>query len=145
VIGYVNPTRDQFKAIFGLPLDQPIQMLNLLRFRDVATYAAEDPEAGDTISGAAAYVRYSNAAAPVFTRLGGEQVWIGTPQLTLIGPGDETWHAAFIARYPTAQAFVDMLRDPDYNRATRHRTAAVADSQLICCAHAKPGSVFLPG
>ena len=142
----VNPSRDQFKAIFGLPLDQPVLMLNLLRFRNVADYAPADPEHGaPAMTGAEAYRCYSDAATPIFERVGGTQVWIGMPELTLIGPVDERWDLAFIARYPTAQSFVDMLKDPEYNRATRHRTAAVADSRLIRCAGLPPGKTFQPG
>ena len=141
----INPTREQFKAIFGLPLDRPVLMLNLLRFRETADYALQDPEAGDRISGAAAYERYSHAATPVFDSVGGTQVWIGSPELLLIGPEDESWDLAFVARYPTAQAFVDMLKNPQYQSAVRHRNAAVADSRLIRCSEEQPGRTFLPG
>jgi uncharacterized protein (DUF1330 family) len=140
----INPTREQFKAIFGLPLDRPVLMLNLLRFRRLAEYAPGDPEHGaPQVSGIAAYARYSQAATPIFERVGGSQFWIGKPELTLIGPVEEAWDSAFIARYPTAQAFVDMLRDPEYRQATRHRTAAVADSRLIRCAALPPGKTFV--
>ena len=146
LVGSVNPSREQYKAIFGLPLDEPVLMLNLVRFRVVAEYASVDPEHGaPSMSGAEAYRCYSEAATPIFERVGGTQVWIGKPELTLIGPTDEHWDLAFIARYPTAQSFVDMLKDPDYNRATRHRTAAVADSRLIRCAGLQPGRTFQPG
>ena len=147
LLNHVNPTREQFKAIFGLPLDQPVEMLNLLRFKPLAQYAPGDPEHREqpAISGAEAYARYSAAATPIFERVGGSQLWIGRPELLMIGPAAETWELAFIARYPTAQAFVDMLRDPDYNRATRHRTAAVADSRLIRCAALPAGRTFQPG
>jgi hypothetical protein len=37
-----------------------------------------------------------------------------------------------------------MLRNPDYQRATRHRTAAVADSRLIRCAGLEAGVGFNP-
>jgi uncharacterized protein (DUF1330 family) len=142
----VNPTREQFKAIFGLPLDKPVNMLNLIRFNSIAQYASEDPESGAApVTGRAAYARYSQEATPVFAAVGGRQLWISTPELVLIGPRDETWDLAFVAIYPTAQAFVDMVRDPDYQRATRHRTAAVADSRLIRCAPAVPGTTFMPG
>jgi uncharacterized protein (DUF1330 family) len=67
------------------------------------------------------------------------------PELILIGRNGESWDLAFVAAYPTAQAFVDMVRDPDYQRATRHRSAAVADSRLIRCAPAMPGTAFWPG
>ncbi len=142
---HLNPSRDQFKAIYGLPLDKPVMMLNLLRFRDRAAYLDNDPEAGDSISGVQAYQRYSREATPIFDGIGGSQAWIGKPELMLIGPDDETWDLAFVARYPTAQAFVDMVRNPDYQKAVRHRNAAVADSRLIRCSEEKPGRTFLPG
>lgn len=142
---HLNPSRDQFKAIYGLPLDKPVMMLNLLRFRDTAAYLANDPEAGDTVSGAQAYQRYSREATPIFDGIGGSQAWVGKPELMLIGPADEKWDLAFVARYPTAQAFVDMVKNPDYQRAVRHRNAAVANSRLIRCSEEKPGRTFLPG
>ena len=141
----INPTREQFKAIFALPLDAPVQMLNLLRFNPIARYAPDDPEFGaEPVSGRAAYAQYSQEAAPAFAAVGGKQVWIASPELVLIGPTEETWDLVFVAAYPTAQAFVDMVRNPEYQRAVRHRTAAVADSRLIRCAPAIPGATFMP-
>lgn len=129
---FIDPERDRFKMMFDLPLDAPVHMINLLRFRDVAVYAPDDPEAGGpVVSGAAAYARYAAEAGPHFRAVGGEQVWAGTPELMVIGPLDKQWDSAFIAAYPTAQAFIDMLRNPDYQRATRHRRAALLDSRLI--------------
>lgn len=143
---YINPEREQFKAIFGLPLDAPVLMINLLRFKSVAEYAPHDPEFGEaSVTGSDAYRRYSEAATGVFERVGGTQTWIGRPELTLIGPPDDAWDLAFIARYPTAQSFVDMLRDTTYQRAVRHRTAGVADSRLIRCGELAPGRTFQPG
>lgn len=141
----INPSREQFKAIFDLPLDTAVMMINLLSFREAAAYADSDPEASEPpIPGAEAYKRYSNEAAPIFASVGGEQIWIGRPELMVIGPEAEKWDLAFIARYPTAQAFVDMLKNPDYNHATRHRTAAIADSRLIRCGELTRGKTFLP-
>ena len=121
-------------------------MLNLLCYREQAQYAPADPEAGEPpVSGAEAYERYSNEAGPVFAAVGGAQFWIATPNAVLIGPDSERWDHVFIARYPTPHAFVDMIKNPDYNRATRHRTAAVADSRLIACGTLPIGETFLPG
>lgn len=60
----------------------------------------------------------------------------------LIGPQSERWDHCFIAQYPSVQAFVDMLRDPVYREAVKHRQAAVEDSRLIRCASAKVGRGF---
>ena len=49
----------------------------------------------------------------------------------LIGPLDEHWDVAFIARYPSAAAFLEMVTDADYRVAVMHRQAAVDDSRLV--------------
>ena len=60
----------------------------------------------------------------------------------LIGPPDKQWDLAFIARYPTAGAFLEMVTDPDYQEAVKHRTAGVIDSRLIRIAESPLGSGF---
>jgi len=60
----------------------------------------------------------------------------------LIGPADEYWDACFIAEYPSAAAFVSMVRNPDYRKAVVHRTVGVEDSRLIRLAPRKPGAGF---
>ena len=70
-------------------------------------------------------------------------MWIGKPEIMLIGPQDcEQWDIAFIAEYPSVQAFVDMLRDPVYREAVKHRQAAVDDSRLLRLQPAEPGKEF---
>ena len=93
-------------------------------------------------SGRDAYRAYARESGPVFTRLGGKQVWIGRPELTLIGPQTEAWDIAFIAQYPSGAAFVEMIRDPVYREAVKHRQAAVADSRLIRLSPGIPGAMF---
>lgn len=134
---YVDPERDQFEAFKALPRDEPIMMLNLLRFRAEAVYAD-----GRDVTGAEAYAAYGRESAPVFQRVGGEIVWRGWPEVMLIGPGDERWDLAFIARYPTAGAFLEMVTDPQYREAVKHRQAAVLDSRLIRHAEADTGQGF---
>ena len=144
-MSFINPAREQFKALYALRDDQPVCMLNLLRFRDLALY--EQTEAGTPpgpISGREAYERYSAEAQDVFHRAGGQQLWIGLPQTTLIGPADEPWSLAFVAFYPTTKAFLEMVKSPQYQSATRHRTAALSDSRLIVCSQLQAGRSFSP-
>jgi len=123
---YVDPGRDQFDAFKKLPRNQPIMMLNLLRFRDKAAY-----DDGRDMTGRQAYDAYGRESAPVFRRVGGEIIWRGKPEVVLIGPPDERWDLVFIARYPDASTFLEMVTDPDYRQAVIHRQAAVLDSRLI--------------
>jgi len=135
---YVDPEREQFEAFKKLPRDRPVMMLNFLRFRDRAAY-----EDGRDVSGAEAYAAYGRESAPVFRRVGGEIIWRGIPEVTLIGPGDRHWDLVFIARYPSAGAFLEMVTDPQYREAVKHRTAAVLDSRLIRTAEAPRGEGFM--
>ena len=133
----IDPTKERFGAFKDLPQDEPVHMLNLVRLRDKAAY----PD-GRVATGREAYQAYSRESGPVFRRLGGRQVWIGRPDLTLIGPEDERWDIAFIAEYPSGAAFIEMVRDPVYREAVKHRQAAVADSRLIRMMPGKPGAGF---
>jgi uncharacterized protein (DUF1330 family) len=135
--GYIDPTKETFAVFRDLPRYEPIHMLNLIRLRARAAY----PD-GREATGRDAYRAYGRDSGPVLTRLGGRQVWIGVPQLMLIGPADERWDIAFIAEYPTGQAFIDMLRDPVYREAVKHRQAAVEDSRLLRLKPGKPGALF---
>lgn len=144
--GHVDPTREAMAAFRDLPPDRPVAMINLLRFRDRAAYADDvDPSIDRDVSGAEAYAAYGRAAAAPFAHAGGRQIWLGRPQLTVIGPADESWDLAFIAEYPSGAAFLDMLRDPEYRAAVVHRQAAVADSRLIRCDPRRPGHAFGAG
>lgn len=124
---HIDPERSAFDAFKSLPRDEPVEMLNLILLRDKAAYP--DSRAR---SGVEAYAEYGRLSAPVFQRVGGKIVWRGAPQLVLIGPADRLWDIAFIARYPTASAFLEMVTDPVYQSdAVPHRQAAVLDSRLI--------------
>ena len=123
---HIDPTREQFDRFKALPRDKPVMMLNLVRLRDRAAY----PDERDA-TGADAYAAYGRESGPVFRRVGGEIVWRGRPENVLIGPADEHWDLMFVARYPTAGAFLEMVTDPDYREAVKHRQAAVLDSRLI--------------
>ena len=112
-------------------------MLNLVRLRAEAAY----PD-GRRATGAEAYAAYGRESLPVFSRLGGRVIWRGAVELTLIGPASERWDACFIAQYPSVAAFVEMIRDPVYREAVKHRQAAVLDSRLIRLAPGLAGEGF---
>ncbi|MDE2578823.1 MAG: DUF1330 domain-containing protein [Hyphomicrobiales bacterium] len=137
-MNYLDPTKETFVAFRALDREGPIHMLNLVKFRAKAAY----PD-GRAASGAEAYRAYARESGPVFRRLGGRQVWLGEPELMLIGPQDaEQWDIAFIAEYPSVAAFVEMLRDPVYREAVKHRQAGVEDSRLLRLKPGAPGAGF---
>ena len=134
---HIDPSKETFARFRDDDRPGPIQMLNLVRLRDRAAY----PD-GREASGAEAYAAYGRESAPVFTRLGGKVIWQGRFELMLIGPAEERWDHCFIAEYPGVAAFVEMIRDPVYREAVKHRQAAVEDSRLIRLKSAAPGALF---
>lgn len=122
---HVEPTSEQIAALASGDLTSPVVMLNLLRFRDRAEGLEE------TMSGRESYQRYGAEVMPHLQRVGGEPVWMGHPFTTVIGAPDESWDEMILVRYPSVQAFLDMVTDEGYQAIAKYRTAALADSRLI--------------
>lgn len=126
----VDLTPERFKQLFErFAADTPLTMLNLLRFREVAAYAAE--HGLPPCSGAQAYAAYSRAVLPLLQRVGARVVWNGRAHHTVIGPADEPWDEVLLVEYPSLTAFAQMVKSPDYQAIYFHRAAALLDSRLI--------------
>ena len=123
---FVDPERQLFAELRKLPRDHVVDMLNLVKLKPSATY-----EDGREATGKQAYAAYGRESAPIFQRVGGEIIWSAEPEFMVIGPQDEMWDIAFVARYPSAQAFFDMVYDTDYQAIVFHRQAAVETSRLL--------------
>lgn len=130
-------SKESFRAFRDKTRPGPIHMLNLVRLRARAAYAD-----GRLATGAEAYAAYGRESQPVLDRLGGRIVWRGRMEHMLIGPADEQWDLCFIAEYPSVDAFVEMIFDPQYRAAMVHRQAGCADSRLIRMAPLDAGANF---
>jgi len=140
---FIDPSRSNFDAFKALPRDEPVAMLNLLQFRSHAAYPADHPAAALNLSGAEAYARYGAESGPIFRRVGGSILFAGDYRCMVIGPEDKAWDRVFIAHYPSAAAFLEMVTDPDYQKAVVNRTAALVTSRLMrLAADAVPGAGF---
>ena len=128
---YVNSTPEAYAAMQQLPTEEPIYMLNLIRFNDEAKYEEGSEFAARGWTGEQAYAEYSRISGPIAQRFGGSVVFAGLPQLTLIGPGHEEWDVAFVVAYPDLASFLSFVSDPTYREHAFHRSAAVADSRLV--------------
>lgn len=105
--------------------DEPVVMLNLLKYRDVA----EPGHGVDGMTGREAYGVYGRAFSELEPRFGGQVLWMGRGGESVIG--DESWDVVLLVRYPRRRLFVDMFNDPDYRRIAPIRAAALADSRLV--------------
>lgn len=121
----------------SLPVDQPIFMLNLLRYRDEALYPdrAELP----VCSGREAYyTRYVPAFRKVAIPLGVKPTWLGSVGALLVAAQGEAWHDAALVRYPDFATFRAIVLNSDYRREAKpHRLAALADLRLIATTEVK--------
>jgi uncharacterized protein (DUF1330 family) len=126
----LQPTGDQVRAFRDRATGQPIQMLNLLKFRSIAAYEAS-PEA--PVSGVEAYHRYATGFRRVMEPKGCRVLYSGDARGFLIGEGEGTWDAVMLIEYPSTQVMLDMFRDPDYQAVQIHREAALEGQLLIEC------------
>ena len=134
---HIDPTKEAFAALKNLALDHPVDMLNLVKLKTYAEY-----QDGRKATGAEAYAAYGKESWPIFRKVGGSIIWSGSPEHIVIGPNNEDWNVAFIARYPTGQAFLNMVYDPAYQAIVFHRQAAVDTSRLIRMKPLESGAGF---
>jgi uncharacterized protein (DUF1330 family) len=139
---YIDPSPANFEAFKSLPRDTPINMLNLLLYREHAEYPEDHEHAGKGWSGRRAYEEYGRTSGPIFKRVGGTILWRGRFETMVTGPEVREWHDGFVAHYPNAGAFFAMIKDPDYQQAVVNRTAALVDSRLIRFAPGEAGEGF---
>ncbi len=85
---YIDPSPANFQAFKDLPRDEPIQMLNLLLYRDTASYPDSHEHADKGWTGREAYREYGKTSGPIFQRVGGSIVWRGAFQTMVTGPDD---------------------------------------------------------
>lgn len=116
-----------------IPRGVPIVMLNMLKFRELASY----PDGNRDISGQEAYEQYRKAASKLVAEIGGSTVWAGDAKAAVIAPAKEHWDEVFLVRYPSLEAFLSMINSEAYQAVVFHRTAALEDSRLIATVEKK--------
>ena len=140
-MGNIEPDPKRFQAfIENVADDQPIVMINLLRYREKAAYPAGSDH--EPCSGREAYQRYGALVQAHLAKAGGSPVWMGTVQASPIAPEGEEWDDAILVRYPNKKAFIQMVSSPEYLKDAVHRGAALEDSRLICTLQLTPDTLF---
>ncbi|MGW8062275.1 DUF1330 domain-containing protein [Streptomyces ziwulingensis] len=111
----VDPSGAALAALRAHAPDEPVVMLNLLRF-------APD--------GRASYQEYSRRAAPFLQRYGGELLYAGDGRSPLVAEDGQAWDAVLLVRYPSRDAFHRMVTDPGYQEITALRSRALTEAVL---------------
>jgi hypothetical protein len=132
VVRHLEPSSSAGRLFVERAIEGPVVMLNLLRFRSVADYAANPELAPATpVSGAEAFDRYIRHTLPFLRESGGELVFLATGGRLLIGPEDARWDMAMLVRQSSVAAFLAFASNDAYLAGLGHRTAAVEDSRLL--------------
>lgn len=114
----IVPTSEQSALLAGLPADEPVVMINLLRFKQ--------PD------GASHYARYAREVAPHLGAVGARGRYAGAARAFVIGEGARPWwDAILVVDYPTPQAFLTMVTSEGYAEVHVHREAALERAELI--------------
>ena len=118
----VTPNEDQINGFLENPEIGPISMVNLLKFKDKASY--EDGR--DTaLTGEEAYGLYAAEVINLVEKYGGEFLFAGKVNRLMLGEVEEMWDSIAIAKYPSRKAMFEMTMDPEYQKIHVHRDAGL--------------------
>jgi uncharacterized protein (DUF1330 family) len=112
------------EALRALPDDEPVVMLNLMRFRDKSL--------DGNGSGWDAYLRYSKLTISLIKEQGGTIIWTGDAEAVALGvPNKHRWDYVALVRYPSRSAFLAMMNSPEYAIANVERENGCADHAIV--------------
>jgi uncharacterized protein (DUF1330 family) len=123
-------------AVAGLDPDEPVVMLNLMKFRTKSL----DGQG----SGWEAYQRYSAHTVRLLKARGATILWAGDVHAVALGAlaaGD--WDYAALVWYPRPAAFLDMMTSSDYAVGNVHRENGT-ERHLILAAHTAYSKLAAP-
>ncbi|KAJ5458885.1 hypothetical protein N7530_010829 [Penicillium desertorum] len=112
------------------PKDQPVVMLNLLKWNKQAQYL----EGSRHFPAVAKKLGFGLAA-----KYGGlELLYLGLPASMIIGEDCEKWDAVALVKYPNIETFHNAISSDEYAAtALEHRDAALKDWKLIATTEVK--------
>lgn len=125
----ILPNAEQMKAFIASDMREPVCFLNLLKFKDKATYAEDTPEASKGMTGEEAYGLYGAGVYEVLAKIGAKPLYGATVKRFMIGQGD--WDATALVWYPSRKVFMEMAQRKDYQAIHHHREAGLAHQALI--------------
>ena len=116
------PNDQQMAGFLEEDEGQPIYMVNLLKFKDKATY----PDKRETdLTGEEAYAIYGQEVRKHLEKVGAKPIFSGKVSRLMLGEVEDLWDVVAIAMYPNRKAMLDMLSDPEYIKSAQHRVAGL--------------------
>jgi len=116
------PNDQQMAGFLEEGKDQPIYMVNLLKFKDKAVY----PDKRKTdLTGEEAYAIYGQEVRGHLEKVGANPIFSGKVSRLMLGEVEDLWDTVAIAMYPNRKAMLDMISDPEYIKSAQHRVAGL--------------------
>ena len=116
------PNDQQMAGFLEESEGQPIYMVNLLKFKDKATY----PDKRETdLTGEEAYAIYGQEVRKHLEKVGAKPIFSGKVSRLMLGEVEDLWDTVAIAMYPNRKAMLDMISDPEYIKSAQHRVAGL--------------------
>jgi uncharacterized protein (DUF1330 family) len=111
----VDPRKEDLERLAAEDPGGPVVMLNLLRF---------------TPGGEATYQEYARHTGPFLKRYGGRLLYAGQGSTALVAEDGQAWDAVLVVQYPSRDAFLRMVADPEYRKVTELRSTALSEAVL---------------
>ena len=136
-MNHVTPTPEAIESARRRDPEQPVEMINLLKFADRA-----DPALGlGDLSGRACYFdHYLTGASEVASALGTgpSVVYANDVRSCFLATVGEDWDSMLVVRYPNRRAFLGLVTSDEYAEVAGYRTGSLVNSRLIECIGTEP-------
>ena len=118
----VEPPPEQVRTFLS-GKDGPVVMVNLLKFKERASYAdGRETE----LSGFEAYQLYASEMRKLVEAAGGRFLFAGQVESLLLGEVEELWDTVGLVEYPSPKALVQIATSPGFQEIEAHREAGLA-------------------
>jgi uncharacterized protein (DUF1330 family) len=132
----IYPDKDRIEKMMQGPADQPVVMVNLLKFKERA-----DASEGDA-TGQVAYGRYAEQMQKVVESQGGRFIWAGRVDSQVIGEdGDPEFDVVALVEYPSRQKFIEIASSQKVSEIGEHRSAGLEMQWLIATTEGSLGAL----
>ena len=123
VMNKVYPNKEQIKGFMEPASEEPICMVNLLKFKEKAEY--EDGRDTD-LTGREAYALYEEGVKKLLQEIGGGVGFEGDVERLALGEVEELWDVVALAVWPSRGVMFEVMQSPDMQAISVHRSAGLA-------------------
>ena len=123
VVNKVYPNKEQIKGFMEPASEEPICMVNLLKFKEKAEY---DDGRDTDLTGREAYALYEEGVKKLLQEIGGGVGFEGDVERLALGEVEELWDVVALAVWPSRGVMFEVMQSPGMQAISVHRSAGLA-------------------